>query len=182
MAAPVARRRAAAADEPGEARWQGRGIKVTTVAGQLLDLRQNASTEDGFPLARASVMNLLVHASEEKQIALAVATVDELAMRHPSRAIVVAERTGKEFTLDADVILHRHPLESHGLVYERVILRPRGADPEGLDTLVIPLLIPHLQSFLWWLGDPSPSHPALRCLARICDRLIIDSDQGPASR
>ena len=184
MAAPVApaRRRAGAHDESREIRWAGRGVKVTTVAGQLLDLRQNTSTEDGYPLARASVMNLLVHAAQEDQIQLAVETVDELAMRHPSRAIVVAERPGKQFTLDAEVILHRHPLESHGLVFERAILRPRGADPEGLDTLVIPLLIPHLQSFLWWLGDPNLADPALRCLASICDRLVIDSDQGPAAR
>jgi len=66
--------------------------------------------------------------------------------------------------------------------YERAVLHPTGADPEGLDTLVIPLLIPHLQSFLWWLGDPRVDDPALRGLAAICDRLVVDSALGPAER
>jgi glucose-6-phosphate dehydrogenase assembly protein OpcA len=161
-------------------RWVGKDVSAISVALRLLDLRQAASDEEGYPLARASVMNLLVYASEPSQIDVAIATVDALAMRHPSRVIVVASRPGKTFSLDAEVAIHRHPLASHGLVYERAILRPAGADPEGLDTLVIPLLIPHLQSFLWWLAKPNPHDPALQSLAGICDRLIIDSSMGSA--
>jgi glucose-6-phosphate dehydrogenase assembly protein OpcA len=162
-------------------RWTGKGIKVDEVAARLLDLRQSASDEEGYPLTRASVMNLIVFATDPRQIEVAVATVDELALRHPSRAIVVAARPGREFTLSAEVAIHSHPLASHGLVYERAILRSTGADPEGLDTLVIPLLIPHLQSFLWWLGKPDPEDPALRSLASVCDRLILDSSSGSAA-
>jgi glucose-6-phosphate dehydrogenase assembly protein OpcA len=162
-------------------RWTGKDVTAVSVALRLLDLRQAASDEEGYPLARASVMNLLVYASEPSQIDVAIATVDELALRHPSRAIVVASRPGDTFTLDAEVAIHQHPLATHGLVYERAILRPAGADPEGLDTLVIPLLIPHLQSFLWWLAKPNPHDPALQSLAGICDRLIIDSSMGSAS-
>jgi glucose-6-phosphate dehydrogenase assembly protein OpcA len=162
-------------------RWSGKGIKVDEVAARLLDLRQAASDEEGYPLTRASVMNLIVYATDPRQIEVAVATVDELALRHPSRAIVVAARPGGTFTLSADVAIHSHPLATHGLVYERAVLRPVGADPEGLDTLVIPLLIPHLQSFLWWLGKPDPQDPALRSLASVCDRLILDSSAGSAA-
>ena len=159
-------------------RWSGKGIKVDEVAARLLDLRQSASDEEGYPLTRASVMNLIVFATDPRQIELAIATVDELALRHPSRAIVVAARPGRDFTLSAEVAIHSHPLASHGLVYERVVLHPMGADPDGLDTLVIPLLIPHLQSFLWWLGRPDPQDSALRSLASVCDRLILDSSAG----
>lgn len=163
-------------------RWEGRAVRADAVAARMLDLRQAASDEEGYPMARASVMNLLVYAASANQVHLAVHTVDELALRHPSRAIVVAPRKGRTFSLDADVVLHRHPLASHGLVFERAMLRVTGASPEGLDTLVIPLLIPHLQSYLWWLGDPDPGQPALRSLVGICDRLIIDSSLGPVAR
>ena len=162
-------------------RWSGKGIKVAEVAARLLDLRQSAADEEGYPLTRASVMNLIVFATDPRQIEVAVTTVDELALRHPSRAIVVAARPGKVFTLNAEVAIHSHPLASHGLVYERAVLHPTGADPEGLDTLVIPLLIPHLQSFLWWLGRPDPQDAALRSLASVCDRLILDSSAGSAA-
>jgi glucose-6-phosphate dehydrogenase assembly protein OpcA len=176
MAAPIA------VPQPlrqgGEIHWRGKDVDAVTVAAQLLELRQHAADDEGFPLARASVMNLLVYASDRKQVDQAIKTVEALALRHPSRAIVVAARPGKAFSLDAEVAIHRHPLASHGLIYERAILRAVGADPDGLDTLVIPLLIPHLQSFLWWLGRPDPLAPALRSLASICDRLILDSSCG----
>jgi glucose-6-phosphate dehydrogenase assembly protein OpcA len=162
--------------------WEGRGVRADAVAARMLDLRHGASDDDGYPLARASVMNLIVYVSNLDRVDFAVATVDELAIRHPSRAIVVAVSPGKSFSLDADLALHRHPLAAHGLVYERAVLRAHGADPEGLDTLVIPLLIPHLQSFLWWLGDPVVDDAGLRSLGAICDRLVVDSRLGPAQR
>jgi glucose-6-phosphate dehydrogenase assembly protein OpcA len=162
--------------------WEGRGVRADAVAARMLDLRHGASDDDGYPLARASVMNLIVYVSDLDKVDFAVATVDELAIRHPSRAIVVAVVPGRSFSLDADLALHRHPLAAHGLVYERAVLRAHGADPEGLDTLVIPLLIPHLQSFLWWLGDPVVDDPGLRSLGAICDRLVVDSQLGPAHR
>jgi glucose-6-phosphate dehydrogenase assembly protein OpcA len=67
-------------------------------------------------------------------------------------------------------------------VFERVVLRPKGADPSGYDTLVIPLLIPHLQSVLWWIGDADIEHSGLRSLLSICDHLVVDSAIGPADR
>jgi glucose-6-phosphate dehydrogenase assembly protein OpcA len=181
MAPPVAHS-PATEPEAQTVRWEGKGTKATAVAARLLDLRQEASDAEGFPLARASVMNLLVFAADDARVPLAIDTVDELALRHPSRAIVIAVSAGQRFSLDAEVLIHRHPLASHGLVYERAVLHAHGADPEGLDTLVIPLLIPHLQSFLWWLGDPNILNPGLRSMARICDRLIVDSRLGPAER
>ena len=164
------------------AHWSARGTKADAVAGQMRELRHGARDDEGYPLARASVMNLICHAADQAAVELAMRRVDDLAINHPSRGIVVATPAGATFSLDADVTLHKHPLADHGLVYERVVLQAHGADPGGLDTLVIPLLIPHLQSFLWWLGDPWVDHPALKGLAAICDRLVVDSALGPADR
>ena len=163
-------------------KWTGKATRSDAVAAQMLGLRKSASDDDGYPLARASVMNLIAFAAERTHEELARQSVDELAIRHPSRAIVVTTEPGKHFSLDAEVFLYRHPLAAHGLVYERALLRAHGADPGGLDTLVIPLLIPHLQSFLWWLGDPRVDDPGLRSLGAICDRLVVDSALGPAQR
>jgi glucose-6-phosphate dehydrogenase assembly protein OpcA len=162
--------------------WAGSGVKVDAVAAKMLELRHLASDDEGYPLARASVMNLIVFAADAARIGSAEATVEELEVKHPARAIVVSVLPGKTFSLDADLTLHRHPLAAHGLVYERAVLQAHGASPEDLDTLVIPLLIPHLQSFLWWLGDPVVADPGLRSLGAICDRLVIDSSMGPADR
>ncbi|MDQ6747230.1 MAG: glucose-6-phosphate dehydrogenase assembly protein OpcA [Candidatus Dormibacteraeota bacterium] len=162
--------------------WRGRGIKADAVAAKMLELRHSASDDEGYPLARASVMNLIVFAAQAGRVDFAVQTVDELAVRHPARAIVVSAVPSRTFSLDAELALHRHPLAAHGLVYERAVMRAHGAAPDDLDTLVIPLLIPHLQSFLWWLGDPLVGDPGLKSLGAICDRLVIDSAMGPAER
>jgi glucose-6-phosphate dehydrogenase assembly protein OpcA len=161
--------------------WSGQSVTAETVAAQMLEMRQAAS-EEGLPLARASVMNLIVYTAAPSQVDFAIHTVDELAMLHPSRALVILLQPARAFSLDAEVTLRQHPLADHGLVYERTVLHAHGADPEGLDTMVIPLLIPHLQSFLWWLGDPRVGDPALRSLGAICDRLVVDSALGPAGR
>lgn len=170
-----------AASLTDEIHWTGHAVRADQVAAQMLALRQSAADEDGYPLARASVMNLVVYASDKVEADHATSVVDEIAIRHPSRAIVVGVRPGRTFSLDAEVNIRRHPLASHRLVYERAILRPQVDNPEGIDTLVIPLLIPHLQTFLWWLGDPNPADPALRSLAAISDRLVIDSTLGAAT-
>lgn len=162
--------------------WSGKATKSDAVAAQMLGLRKAAADDEGYPMARASVMNLIAFAPHADHEALARRSVDELAFRHPSRAIVVSVEPANSFSLDAEVFLYRHPLADHGLVYERALLRAHGADPRGLDTLVIPLLIPHLQSFLWWLGDPQIDDPGLRSLGAICDRLVVDSAQAPAVR
>ena len=148
----------------------------------MLGLRKAAADDEGYPMARASVMNLIAFAPQAAHEELARTSVDQLAFRHPSRAIVVSLEPAASFSLDAEVFLYRHPLADHGLVYERALLRAHGADPQGLDTLVIPLLIPHLQSFLWWLGDPQIDDPGLRSLGAICDRLVVDSAQAAAVR
>lgn len=159
-------------------RWEAKSVRADMVAQQLLDLRQAATDEEGAPVTRASVMNLIVYAPVADVARQAIESVDQLAMRHPSRVIVVAPTRGRDFKLDAEVILNRYPLSGHHLVFERAVLRPHGGAPEGTDTLVIPLLIPHLQSVLWWLGLPDPSEPALKSLSQICDRLIVDTNRG----
>jgi glucose-6-phosphate dehydrogenase assembly protein OpcA len=165
-------------------RWEGRGVRAETVAREMLRMRKGAEHEEEIEtLTRASVMNLIVCIGHGAGVEPVIRAADELALRHPSRVIVLApERAGEEFSLDAEVVIHRHPLATHGLLFERALLRPRGANPEGFDTLVIPLLIPHLQSFLWWIGDPDPADPGLRSLAAICDRLIIDTAMASSSR
>jgi hypothetical protein len=84
----------------------GKNVKADAVAARMLDLRHGAADDEGYPLARASVMNLIVFAAETARVDFAVKTVDELAVRHPSRAIVVTLLPGKTFSLDAELALH----------------------------------------------------------------------------
>jgi glucose-6-phosphate dehydrogenase assembly protein OpcA len=178
MASSITKTETLEKEESIIASWSGGKTNLAQLGRQIRKLRHLAVDEEGYPLARASVMNLIIYAEGEKQIETANMAIEEMALTHPSRTILITPEKGEEFALDAAVELHRHPLASHGLVFERIRLKPKGVNSGELDTLVIPLLIPHLYSFLLWLGDPNPKNAALKNLLSISDRLVIDSSLG----
>ena len=75
-----------------EAVWGTRADGVAALEIELARMRRSVSAharEQGVPVARASVLNLVVFATRDVHARRAAATIDDLAMRHPSRAIVV---------------------------------------------------------------------------------------------
>src|SRR5207237_3890772 len=79
-------------DRIDEAVWGTRAEGGAALELELARMRRSVSAharEQGVPVARASVLNLVVFATREVHARRAAATIDDLAMRHPSRAIVV---------------------------------------------------------------------------------------------
>jgi hypothetical protein len=72
--------------------WGASAPTVGALERELIRLRRAAvahARERGLAFARASVLNLVVYAEREVHARRAASTVAELALRHPSRAIVV---------------------------------------------------------------------------------------------
>src|SRR5438876_11927093 len=86
--------------------WGTRAEGVSELERGLARLRRSSGAhakEQGVPVARASVLNLVVFATREVHARRAAATIDELATRHPSRAIVIVadrERAGHAAELE----------------------------------------------------------------------------------
>lgn len=163
-----------------EAVWGARVGTIAALERELMRLRRAATAhakEQGRTVARASVLNLVVYADREIHARRAVESTGRLAYRHPSRAIVVLgdrEREG----VDAQVLLHCHvprPDESAEVYFEQILARVRGDADERVASVVIPLLVPDLPTFLWWTGTPPSDARRFDDLVALADRLIVDS-------
>ena len=159
--------------------WGARAASVAELERELARLRRAQSAharEQGRTIARASVLNLIVYADRELHARRAAESISQLALRHPSRAIVVlADRRAPE-GVDAAIEMHCHLPSSDGarlVSYEQILLRARGDSDERLASAVIPLLVPDLPVFVWWTGNPPTSgrlfarRPAHRRLRRL---------------
>jgi glucose-6-phosphate dehydrogenase assembly protein OpcA len=160
--------------------WGAQATSIDALERELARLRRAAvahAKERGQTLARASVLNLVVYSEREVHARRAARTVADLALRHPSRAIVLLGDRDREGVV-ASVQLHCHVPQSDGaqpVMYEQILARVRGDFDERVASVVIPLLVPDLPVFLWWTGTPPSDARHLDDLVALADRFIIDS-------
>jgi glucose-6-phosphate dehydrogenase assembly protein OpcA len=164
--------------------WEAHDVTVADVERQLQRVLRELSVpskHDGsaYPPPRASVLNLVVHADEEGEAERASEAMASLAIRHPSRTILLETAADAPADgLDAMVrtqCAHAPGGQSH-LCFEEIRLLARGATALHLASVVEPLLMSNLPAYLWWLGRPPGSHDPL---IGLCDRLIVDSAEFP---
>ena len=160
--------------------WGAQATTIDALERELARLRRAAvahARERGQTLARASVLNLVVYSEREVHARRAARTVADLALRHPSRAIVLLGDRDRDGIV-ASVQLHCHVPQSDGaqpVLYEQILARVRGDFDERVASVVIPLLVPDLPVFLWWTGTPPSDAQHLDDLVTLADRFIIDS-------
>jgi glucose-6-phosphate dehydrogenase assembly protein OpcA len=160
--------------------WGAQATSIDALERELARLRRAAvahAIERGQTLARASVLNLVVYSEREVHARRAARTVADLALRHPSRAIVLLGDRDRDGVV-ASVQLHCHVPQSDGaqpVLYEQILARVRGDFDERVASVVIPLLVPDLPVFLWWTGTPPSDARHLDDLVALADRFIIDS-------
>jgi glucose-6-phosphate dehydrogenase assembly protein OpcA len=163
-----------------ESFWGATATSIDALERELTRLRRTAvahARERGQTLARASVLNLVVYSEREVHARRAARTVEDLALRHPSRAVIVLGDKAREGVV-ASVELHCHVPPADGaqaVLYEQIFARVRGDFDERVASVVIPLLVPDLPVFLWWTGTPPSDARHLDDLVGLADRLIVDS-------
>ena len=160
--------------------WGAQTTSIDALERELARLRRAAvahARERGQTLGRASVLNLVVYSEREVHARRAARTVADLALRHPSRAIVLLGDRDRDGVV-ASVQLHCHVPQSDGaqpVLYEQILARVRGDFDERVASVVIPLLVPDLPVFLWWTGTPPSDARHLDDLVTLADRFIVDS-------
>jgi len=163
-----------------EAVWGARADGVAALERELARMRRSMGAhakEQAVPVARASVLNLVVFATRDAHARRAAATIDQLATRHPSRAIVLlADRQREGIAPGLELHCHlSHPGGLQQVSYEQILIRARGDADQRLASAVIPLLLPDLPVFLWWTETPPVDAPYFEQLLGLADRLIVDS-------
>ena len=161
--------------------WGARVLGVAAVERELTRLRRAViahALEQRLVAARALVLNLIVYAEREVHARRAAKSISELALRHPSRAIVVLADRGAREDVEARIEMHCHlPAADNAtqVSYEQILVRARGDSRQRVASAVIPLLVPDLPVFLWWTGAPPVGGPPFGDLLGVADRLIVDS-------
>jgi glucose-6-phosphate dehydrogenase assembly protein OpcA len=109
-------------------------------------------------------------------------TLDGLAEQHPARTIFLVPERGKRPAVEARAELKDFevPGLSRTVVSEVIEVTLRGAAAEHPASVMLPLLLSDLPAFCRWRGSPVWGSRALDDVARVCDRLVVDSGEWTA--
>lgn len=134
-------------------------------------------------LSRARVLNFVTYAamSPESGDEL-VKTLSTMAAKHSFRTILVlADEQAAAAAIDATITARAHASkDGRKIIHEQVQINARGPVSDSLPSIVLPLLIPDLPTYLWWRGDPPLEHAFWWKMVDACDRLILDSSSFTA--
>ncbi|HYM50223.1 MAG TPA: glucose-6-phosphate dehydrogenase assembly protein OpcA [Candidatus Limnocylindrales bacterium] len=138
------------------------------------DAAEHAAAE-----ARANVLNLIAVVESERDVDQVSRVLDGLAVHHPSRTLMLlAQPDRSALKLEAKVTTQTQQDGPRVINSERVFLHAHGRVARHLASLVTPLLIPDLPVMLWWPRRPDFETELFRELADLCDRLVVDTDDG----
>lgn len=162
--------------------WSGSDIDVNAVERQLSVLWKQMTQSSSLACpVRASVFNLVVYASSEDWARRVCASLRQLAQRKPSRTVVlVSNRRGHaRSSIDAEVRITCESVSSERTpqCLEEIIIWGHGRAADHLSSVVIPLIIPELPTYLWWPSQPPFGQRYFHRLLSIADQLVIDSGQ-----
>jgi glucose-6-phosphate dehydrogenase assembly protein OpcA len=169
-----------------EIRWKSKARSIAGIEQELarmwanVDLSVPGNDEDGgsrHVTARTSVMNLVVITRRQEVAERAVATIQALTGRHPSRTLLItsADPDGPawlEAQVEAHCVLPRE--DAPEICAEMVFLTAGGEAGRHLTALVTPLVVHDLPVTVWWPNEPLFKSPAVAELLGGVDRLVVD--------
>jgi glucose-6-phosphate dehydrogenase assembly protein OpcA len=168
-------------DAPAPVTWQGTDVDTTTLETRFTQLwkQLTAQAPDIHPV-RTRIFNLVAYAQDRSQAQAILRCLDSLPQVHPSRTIVLqsdrlASRSGVDaaLTLTCDRGSDGAPPGCH----ERVVLQVHGRAADHLSSVVAPLLLAELPTYLWWPGQPLFGHRVFHRLLGVAENLLVDSAQ-----
>lgn len=155
-------------------------VDVAAVERELTGLWKSAaeSPDGDGAVMRACVLNLLVHAEDEKATERINNVISEVTDYHPCRAIVLIRRDSADpQAIAAWVSAHcRLPVAGGKQVCcEQISLAAGQSAFDELHGTVLPLLVTDLPVYLWWPGRADFSNHLFQSLLQSCDRVLVDS-------
>ena len=140
---------------------------------------EGEAAEHAAAEARANVLNLIAVVESDDEVGAVSRVLDGLSVHHPSRTLLLlAQPDRSALKLEAQVSTLTRQESGRAVTSERVFLHAHGQVARHLASLVSPLLIPDLPVMLWWPKRPHFGSELFRELADLCDRLVVDTEDG----
>ena len=128
---------------------------------------------------RLSVLTLIVACTDRAAAERAGEALERMAVRHPTRAIVLVGDPDGPARIEADLSLSCSTTGGGQVCMELVRLEVGGESARHLRSVVGPLLLPDVPVHLW-VVEAAPLTQALSPDAlELCERVILDSDAYP---
>lgn len=132
----------------------------------------------GTEVMRANTLNLVAVAPSLDIAEMILSTVSQLKDFLPSRTIVVVTdptlQRPKTWHVDLQINETDAP-NNNGILFETITFWTDQSSAGVLSSIVSPLLISELPTFLWWPSGEFSDDPIFDDLAQIADRLVFDS-------
>jgi len=153
--------------------------------GAAFDEPQPDLASLGGGLMRATTLNLVAVARNDRDAHLIGDTVARLRDYLPSRTIILVIRQPQDtdddessgFNVRVELLEQQTSKEDPSLRFESITISVDAREVGRLASLVSPLLMPELPSYLWWPSGDYQRSPLFQDLVGIVDRLIVDSAQ-----
>ena len=136
-------------------------------------LRAGGALDGGA--VRLAVLNLVAACIDVESADLASQAVGRLGAKHPARAIIVLAQPDGDEQMEADLSLQCSAVDATQVCAEQVRLVVGGKAAYHLASVVTPLLVPDIPTYLWLVGAPPARQAFGQDAVAICERLIFDS-------
>lgn len=124
---------------------------------------------------RLSVLNLVAACVDVESADLASQAVGRLGAKHPTRAIIILADPEGSAQMEADLSLQCSAVDAAQVCAEQIRLVVGGRPAYHLASVVTPLLVPDIPTYLWLVGSPPLRQAFGQDAIAICERLIFDS-------
>jgi glucose-6-phosphate dehydrogenase assembly protein OpcA len=157
-------------------------LPLNQVERELAVRLAQAKTEDGSPLLRARLSNLVIFCNQSTQVEAVEQALDAVVTAHPARVLLLiaepsAESSSESTPLCANLLVRTQLGAKMKLCSEQVTLRASGHHVDQLPFAVRELLIGDLPTNLWWAAAMPPPLAGhfLYDLAERAQQIIYDS-------
>jgi glucose-6-phosphate dehydrogenase assembly protein OpcA len=159
--------------------WQGEEVPLAKVGSvldqQYRDYREHRerSGASAAGLMRTRIATLLIVSDDREALAAALDDVREQPGGHPSRCIGLLTLPPARGAIVRS-FARLAERGTGGRTYDEVVVEAAVPD-EHLASVALPLLLPEIPVFTWWLGILPFGSELLEELLGVTDRLIVDS-------
>ena len=158
------------------------GIDLAAIEREMNAFWKELGQEDDQEaVIRACVLNLVFYVDSQSMARKADDLLIDVTIKNPSRALLLIADSAAEQSSISSQVLSRCTLptgKAKQVCCEQVTISSSGTQINELPSIVAPLLLSDLPTFLCWFAPFSIENKVLKRLGNLADRIVIDTERS----